>query len=307
MKKLFSKELIIGLTVMLALLILFFGIEYLKGVNIFHDSNYYYATYTNVEGLSVSAPVTVNGYKVGQVKDIQYQYNNPGHVLVELSLNNDLKVPQGSKAILASDLLGTASIVLELAPNTNFHSAGDQLIGENAKGLMENVTNDILPGINPIMGRVDSLLIATTMIATDPALISAIQHLNNVMAQLETSTSQLSSLMGSLPPIVGSASSTMTNVNTLSADLLKISKDLQVVSKELTTLPIDSTFNNINSITRNVDDLTHQLNDPNSSLGLLMRDPSLYNNLNRSASHVDSILIDLQRQPKRYIPSIKLF
>lgn len=303
----FSKELVIGFTVLLALLILFFGIEYLKGVNLFHDSNYYYVTYTNVEGLAQSAPVTVNGYKVGQVKDIQYQYDNPGHVLVELSLNNDLKVPQGSKAVLASDLLGTASIELQLAPNTNFHTAGDQLIGENSPGLMENVTKDILPGITPIMNHVDSLLIATTLIATDPALISSIQHLNNVMAQLENSTSQLSSLMGSLPPIVGNASSTMTNVNTLSADLLKISNDLQTVSKQLTTLPIDSTFNNINSITRNVDDLTRQLNNPNSSLGLLMRDPSLYNNLNNSASHVDSILIDLQRQPKRYIPSIKLF
>ena len=105
MKKLFSKEAIIGLTVLISLLIVFFGIDYLKGVNIFHPENYYYVSYTNVDGLAESAPVTVNGFKVGIVREIQYEYDNPGHVRVELSLDKSLKVPRGSKAVLVTSML----------------------------------------------------------------------------------------------------------------------------------------------------------------------------------------------------------
>lgn len=84
------KELLIGVLAVLALAILFFGINFLKGVNIFKAANYFYASYTNVEGLTQSAPVTLNGYKIGIVRDIRYDYNNPGHVVVELSLDKQL-------------------------------------------------------------------------------------------------------------------------------------------------------------------------------------------------------------------------
>ena len=115
MKTLFRKELMIGLTVLVMLLILFFGIDYLKGINVFHPANYYYATYENVEGLAQSAPVTVNGYKVGLVREIEYEFDNPGHIRVELSLDKQLKVPRGSRAVLTTDMLGTSTIALELA------------------------------------------------------------------------------------------------------------------------------------------------------------------------------------------------
>ena len=101
MKKLLSKELIIGASVLLSLLILFFGIDYLKGINVFKSANYYYASYTNVAGLTQSAPVTLNGYKIGLVREINYEYDNPGHVLVEISLDKQLKVPVGTKAPLS--------------------------------------------------------------------------------------------------------------------------------------------------------------------------------------------------------------
>lgn len=101
MKKFFSKELTIGLCVVLALLILFFGIDYLKGINVFKASNYYYVSYTNVNGLAVSSPVTASGFKVGLVREIRYEYDNPGHVLVEISLDKALKIPSGTKAELS--------------------------------------------------------------------------------------------------------------------------------------------------------------------------------------------------------------
>ena len=98
--KRYSKELIIGLSVLIAALVLVFGIDYLKGINVFKAANYYYVSYENVNGLTVSSPVTINGYKVGQVRDIAYEYDNPGHVLVEISLDKQPKVPSGSKAVI---------------------------------------------------------------------------------------------------------------------------------------------------------------------------------------------------------------
>lgn len=127
----YSRELIIGVSVLVAGILLIFGINYLKGINLFKASNYYYSSYTNVAGLAVSAPVTLYGLKVGEVRDVAYEYDNPGHVLVEISLDKHIKVPQGSKAVIESSILGTASVVLHFSDNTASHQVGDRLIGED--------------------------------------------------------------------------------------------------------------------------------------------------------------------------------
>ena len=103
-----KKQFAIGLSVILALLVVIFGINYLKGINMFKAANYYTVSYTNVSGLTQSAPVMLNGYKVGIVRSINYEYDNPGHVLVELSLDKELRLPEGTKAVIAVDMLGTA-------------------------------------------------------------------------------------------------------------------------------------------------------------------------------------------------------
>ena len=129
MKKIFRKEVLIGLIVIIALAILFVGIDFLKGINIFKAANYYVATYENVEGLAVSAPVSVNGYKVGLVREINYEYDNPGHVKVEMSLDKNLKVPRGTQAVIKTDMLGTATIELKMGNGDSFHNVGDELEG----------------------------------------------------------------------------------------------------------------------------------------------------------------------------------
>ncbi len=300
MKKPFLKETIIGLTVLVTLLVLFFGIDYLKGINVFKAANYYYVSYTNVTGLAQSAPVTVNGFKVGVVRDIQYEYDNPGHVRVELSLDKNLRVPAGSKAILTTDMLGTSTIVLKMSDAGGFHNVGDKLIGENAAGLMDQVSGELMPSVVSMTPKIDSILTAANNIASDPALLSAVQHLDRVMANLEVTTSQINRTLAGMPAIV-------QNANAVSANLKDISGALSELSQELKNAPIDSTMNHLNEISANLERATAQLNSTNSSLGLLLNDPSLYNNLNSTSAHIDSILIDLQRQPKRYIPAIKVF
>lgn len=306
MKKKYSKELLIGLTVLITLLIIFFGIDYLKGVNIFKAANYYYASYTDVAGLAQSAPVTVNGYKVGLVREIEYEYDNPGHIKVELSLDRKLKVPQGSEAVLVTDMLGTSSIELKMSDNPGYHSVGDKLIGVNSKGLMDNVTNEIMPAVSGMVPKIDSLLTAVTTLLTDPALTSSVKKLDNVMTNLESSTRQLSAVMASTPSIAADAKVTMGNVRGISENLTSISSDLAAATAELKKMPLDSTFNNVYRITASLESLTSKLNSKESSAGLLLTDPQLYNNLVKATASVDSLLVDIKRNPKRYI-SIKVF
>ena len=305
MKKIFSKEFLIGLTVLITLLILFFGIDYLKGINIFKASNYYYASYTNVAGLAQSAPVTVNGYKVGLVREIEYEYDNPGHIRVELSLDKKLRVPVGSQAVLVTDMLGTSSIELRMATTNDFHSVGDRLEGVNSTGLMDNVTNDILPAVATTLPKVDSILTAINGIVADPALLAAVKRLDNVMANIETSTRNLSTLMASTPTLAADAKVTMGNVKDISANLTEVSADLAAATAELKKMPLDSTLANVYSISASLNDIMKQLNSKESSVGMLINDPGLYNNLNGAAASLDSLLQDVKRNPKRYI-SIKL-
>lgn len=307
MKPMLKKEMLIGLTVLVTLLILFFGIDYLKGVNVFRPTNYYYVTYDNVDGLAQSAPVTVNGFKVGLVRDIEYEYDNPGHIRVEISLDKQLKVPVGTRAVLTTDMLGTSTIALELAQGNRYHEIGDQLEATKAKGLMDGITGDVMPAISDMVPRIDSLLTAVTTLASNPALASSIGSLERVMANLETATATLNTAMRPVPRLVDNASVAMTDVRTLAANLNRISADLAEVAASVKVMPLDSTMNNIHLMSRNLLALSEQLNNPNSTLGLLMNDPSLYHNINNSAAHIDSILIDLKRQPKRYIPAIKVF
>lgn len=299
MKKIFRKEVVIGLCVIAALAILFFGINFLKGVNLFRAANYYYATYTNVEGLAISAPVTINGYKVGQVREINYQFDNPGHVVVELSLDKNLRVPAGSQARLTTDLLGTASIVLSMADATAFHAVGDTITGVNTPGLMGNVTEKLLPSVEAVFPKIDTLISNLNAITGNPALHSSISRLDAITADLAKSSQSLSRMLADLGPATRNIRSIASNVDTITGNFSEI-------SSQLSQARIDSIIADLEKTTANIHTLSRQFNDPNSTVGLLTQDPALYNNLNNTVVSLDSLFTDIKAHPKRYI-NIKVF
>ncbi len=298
MKKIFRKEVLIGLIVIVALAILFVGIDFLKGVNVFKAANYYYATYTNVEGLAVSAPVSVNGFKVGQVREINYEYDNPGHVKVEISLDKNLKVPQGTQAVIKTDMLGTATIELNMGTQSGFHAVGDQLEGVIAGGLMESVSNNLLPSVAGIMPKIDSLLTNINTVVSDPALLNSMKRLDKITSNLETATSRLAAVMAKMPAVT-------SDVKEITASLAKGTDDLTVLTGRMRNIPVDSLAADVAAVAANLKELSAQLNDPESTIGKLTHDPALYNNLNSTISSLDSLFIDIKKNPKRYI-SIKL-
>lgn len=293
-----KKEITIGICVLLALCFLFVGIEYLKGINVFKPANYYEVSYTDVNGLSLSAPVTLNGYKVGLVNNIEYEYDNPGHILVELSLDKALKVPSGSEAVIVTDMLGTSTVVLKLSDSNDYHNVGDRLIGKTDKGLMSNVSDNLMPTVANIIPKVDSLVTAINALVADPALRNSVQRLDGITTNLESTMAQLNKSVNTLPGI-------MNNVEGSTENLNKITGNIAQVSDDIAQMPLDSTMQNLKATTENLRHLTEELNNPNSTLGLLMHDPALYNNLNSTVSSLDSLFVDIKKNPKRYI-NIKL-
>ncbi len=293
-----KKELIIGLCVLIALLVLFFGINFLKGVNIFKAANYYYATYTNAAGLQQSAPVTLDGFKVGQVREINYDYTNPGHVKVELSVDRELRIPKGSEAVIEQDLLGTATVVLHLSDAKEYEEVGATLLSHTQKGMLDNVTSTVMPQLGSTFAKIDSLLVNLNALVADPALAKSVERLDAITLNLEVTLRQLRASAGALPPVI-------KNVDGLTSNLNTVSSDLAVVSGKLKEAPVDSLMNNITSISANLKELSATLNNPDSSLGLITHDRELYDNLNNCAASLDSLLIDVKKNPKRYI-SIKL-
>lgn len=299
MKKLFSKEFIIGISVIVALVILFVGIDYLKGINIFKPANFYVANYENVAGLEVSAPVTIDGYKVGQVREINFNYSQPGKIEVLLALNKSLRIPEDSKAIIGTSLLNGASVEIKMGKSTKMLEVGGEVSTEVKPDMMADLSDNLLPSVQGILPKVDSLLFNINKLVSDPALLKSVQALEGITENINKASGGLNAVMSKqVPSVMSNASQVASNLNT-------ITNDLAALSAQLSKLPVANTMNNVNEITENLSKFSNQLNDKNSTLGLLMNDPELYNRLTRVTADIDSLLIDIQNNPKRYI-SIKL-
>lgn len=299
MKKLFTKEFIIGLSVIAAVLILFIGIEYLKGINLFKPSNYYVASYDNVAGLEISAPVTIDGFKVGQVREIKFNYEKPGKIEVVLALNKSLRLPEDSKASIVSTLMSGAYVEIMMGRGSKLVEVGGEIEGVTTPDMMANITNKVLPAVGDLMPKVDSLLTSLNTLVSDPALLKTVQTLDDVAANIDVASASLNSLLGrQVPGLIG-------NVNRVTHNLDSLTSNLNALSVQLKQLPIESTMGNVNDITANLAKFSDQLNNRNSSLGMLMNDPELYNRINKVTTDIDSLILDIQKNPKRYI-SIKL-
>ncbi len=303
MKKIFRKEVVVGFLVILALCILIFGINFLKGINLFKASNYYYAVYNNVEGLSQSAPVTLNGFKVGQVRELNYNYTNLGSVAVEMSLDKSLVLPIGTTATLTTDLLGTSSIALQLPPDSvavnGTYAVGDTIPSLVNGGMMASISEKLMPAISSIMPKVDSLLSNLTALTGNPALHQSISRLDETTAQINRLIANLNATTAALRPVTN-------NINSITSHVDSISGDFAQVSHRMRDIPVDSIASELQATITNLKILTAELSNPDSSIGKLTSDPELYNNINATVQSLDSLFVDIKKNPKRYI-NIKVF
>ena len=289
--KFFNKEVKIAIVAICGLVILFFGMNFLKGLNLFSSANKYMISFKDISGLASSSPIYADGYKVGVVKNIIYDYNNTGGTMVEAEIDEKLRIPKGSSAEIVSDMLGNVKVNLLLANNPRERvMPGETIqggINDGALGQMKNM----IPTVMQILPKIDSIVTSVNLLLANPAIASSLQNVETVTGNLTVTTRRLNSLLASLessvPDMVTRTDSILHNANTLA-------KNLNQIDVAGTVARVDETLDN-------VEKFTEQLNNNQGTLGLLMRDPSLYNNLNSTMRSADSLLIDLKAHPKRYV------
>lgn len=287
----FTKEVKIALVAIVGVIILFFGMNFLKGLNIFSSTDDYYIEFKDISGLSTSSPIYADGFKVGTVKDVIYDYSGDQPTRVLVGLDKAMRIPAGSTAEIESDFMGNIKVNLLLANNPRERvMPGSTIKGYVNSGALGKAA-DMIPNIEKMLPKLDSILGSLNTLLADPALAQSLHNVQTITGNLTTSTAELNKLMASLnkgvPVMMAKADGVLDNTNKLTSNLAQL--DIQNTMQQ-----VDQTINNVK-------ELTAKLNSNNGTLGLLMNDPSLYNNLNSTMCSADSLLTNLRQHPKRYV------
>ena len=288
MMKYLTKEVRIGIAGIIALCILVYGINYLKGIHMFKPTNYFYVKFHNINGLTKSSPVFADGFRVGIVRDIYYDYAKPGNVIVEVELDTELRIPKGSTAELVSELMGGVRMNILLANNPREkYAVGDTIPGTMNNGMMESAAK-LIPKVEEMLPKLDSILISLNNILGDKSIPATLHSIEKTTANLAVVSLQVKGLMSN-------------DIPQLTSKLNTIGDNFVVISGNLKEIDYAATFKKIDETLANVKILTEKLNSKDNTLGLLFNDPTLYNNLNATTENAASLLEDLKEHPKRYV------
>ena len=288
--KYFTKEIQIALVAIVGVVVLFFGLQFLKGMSLFSDEDVYYASFDDISGLSASSAVFANGYQVGVVKGIEHDFST-GNTVAALGLDKRMRVPKGTTAKIETDMLGNVKVSLVLAKDRSSAMAvGDTLTGGKDVGMLDKAAK-MLPAIESALPKLDSILDKLNTLLADPALANSLHNADKVTANLTVTTSQLNTLIAGLNDKLPGM---MDKADGILDDTGKLTHDLSELDVAATMARVDATLENVRQ-------MTEKLNSDEGTLGLLMRDPSLYNNINSTVRSADSLMIDLRKHPKRYV------
>lgn len=286
--KYITKEVKIGIAGIAALCILVYGINYLKGIHMFKPSSYFYVKFENINGLTKSSPVFADGYRVGIVRELYYDYEKPGNVVAEIDIDPELRIPKGSTAELTADMLGGIKMSLLLANNPRErHEVGDTIPGMLNNGIMGKAA-DMVPQVEKMLPKLDSILGSLNKLLADPALPATLNNVRDLTASMAVSSRELEKLMkNDISQLTG-------KLNTIGDNFALISNNLKEVDYAASMQKVDSTLANVKA-------LTDRLSQKDNTIGLLLNDPTLYNNLSATSANAASLLEDLKAHPKRYV------
>lgn len=298
MKKIFTKEVIIGIISVVSLLIFYSGLNYLKGINVFKPSNHYFVLMPDVVDLQISSPIYVDGFKVGVVNTIQYPFEAPVNkqILVQVSLDKKMKLQTGSYFELKSSLTSGAFLDLELNKYVStYHAVGDTLTGISNPGLMSKLEKEMLPQVEMILPRLDTILLGIQTIVNHPALTQSLDNINGTTAQLQRTSLELNSILTNDVPTI------LNDLKQVAANFNSVSENIKDIDLSHTFDMVDNAIVSVDSLMNNINALTAQLNSEDSSLGLLMNDTSLYLHLDSTARNAAELLKDIKENPKKYV------
>ena len=287
----YAREIKVGLLAVVAIFLLYFGLNFLKGVNIFSSTNTYFGKFSNLNGLVEQSPVYVRGYKVGQVDKIVYDFKSDIPFVVTFSINRDIELPQGTELALVSDGLLSGSALqlnIPIAPESELFASHDTLPTIVVPGLVENLQQGLLTHVDSAVGRIDSLVAVVTAQLEGEHLKNTLANVDKVTSDLRLTSQDLKVLMHTrVPNIIDNVDSVMT--------------DVKIVSAQLSALDLKATMGKVDGAVDNVNSLLESINTNEGTLGLLLNDKELYVSLNKTVGSADSLLVDLKAHPKRYV------
>lgn len=294
-----TNEVKIALTAIAAVALLFVGINFLKGINVFESSNSYYVKFKDIKGLAVSNLVYANGYPVGTVRDIDYNYGDNNGVVVRVELDENMRIPRNTHAELEVALMGGVTMNLVLGPNpTDNIAPHDTIDGGLYSGAMDKASA-LIPDVARMLPKLDSILTNLNRLSGDPALQKTLANAAEISENLKTTSAQLDRMMGREVPQM------MAHLNRTSANAETFSGKLAQVNVEQTMAEVQGTLRNVNTMAGQMNslltDVNQKLNSPTNNLGAFLADRKLYDRLNSTVSHADSLMIDLKAHPKRYV------
>jgi phospholipid/cholesterol/gamma-HCH transport system substrate-binding protein len=308
----FTKTTRIGIWVIICLTILIWGINFLKGRDIFRTEAIYYARYKDVGGLTSSTIVALNGFKIGYVRDIYFAKDLSGDLIVKLAIYNNFPLPVGTTAEIAStDLLGSRIVKINLGNSNLKYQANDTLKSLTEIGLKEQVTEQL----TPIRIKAERLLVALDSVIQSVTIIlnPATQHdITKSIEQIRVTMTNLGGISSNLNEIIseqkGNLSSTIKNINEISTNIKRNSEVLDHImnnissfSDSLSRVELNTTLKSMNATVLKLDLILKKINSSEGTVGMLVNDPTLYKNLSNTSENLNRLLVDFQRNPKRYV------
>lgn len=293
--KILTKEVKLALTAIIATFLAFIGINFLKGINVFEASNTYYVQFKNIGGLSVSNAVYANGYPVGIVRTINYDYSKTDNVIVGIELDDNMRVPDSTRAELEVELMGGVKMNLVLGDNpTKFMTPGDTLQGGMHIGSL-NKLEAMIPTFEKMLPTLDSIMTNINHITGDSALMTTLHNTAVISGQLAETSTQLNKMMKRDIPAM------LANFKSISNNMDKVTGDLAKADLNETIQKVNATLDEVSKFGAIAEEITAKMKSTDNSLGLLLNDRAVYDNINHTISSADSLMIDLKAHPKRYV------
>lgn len=292
----YAREIKVGVLAVICVFLLFFGFNYLKGVNIFSSIHSFHGVYTNIHGLEQQAPVYIRGYKVGQVDNIAYDFTRDSSFTVDISIRRNINLPEGTRMALVSDgIMGGMAIELILPvsgeipqDNIDYISTGATIPTVVVPGLLDGLQEAVIRPLNNTLASLDTIIGQLQTQLDNNHIESILANADIAVADLKTTSKKLKDVMNDqVPSIAAKIDSTMSDVQYVVTDV----KDANL---KATIARVDTAIDNVNY-------LIADFRSPNGTVGMLLNDNGLYHHIDSAVVSVDSLLVDLKANPKRYV------
>ncbi|MEE4196116.1 MAG: MlaD family protein [Bacteroidales bacterium] len=295
------KETKIGIAVVITLAFFIWGFSFLKGKNLLSSNYHYYSVYDHIDGLAEASPVHLSGYKVGVVEAIKFHNQDRSKIVVRFSVQKDVKIPKKSTAVIFPEtLIAGKAIKLIFSEANDYYQSGDTIPGVLEKNIMTSLSEELLP----VKNKIENLVVSMDSVLTifdntrKDNLKKSLDNIHQITDKLEglvdTEKKRLSNILANVESISGNLNENNEQITTILENFSNISDSLQQANLKSTLLNAHKTFAELSEI-------TEKINQGKGTIGMLINNDSLYVNLNHLASDLDSLVIDLNENPNRYV------